>query len=240
MHALIARGTGTGWISGPAQRGLHDRPRRPPSRRSPSTGPTSSSSPRPTTPPAPRSPAETVLALYEAAQAAKPSMVVVDEAYVEFSHRRLAAAAARGPAEPRRLPDDVQGVRRGRAAPRLPRRRTRPSSTPSSWSGCRTTCPPSPRRPRWPPWSTPTRCSGTSSSSRPSGTGWSTELRAIGYEVTDSDANFVQFGRFDGRARGLAADPRPGRPGPGQRRTGMAAGHRRHPRRERRVPRRGT
>ena len=66
------------------------------------------------------------------------------------------------------------------------------------------------------------------------------ELRAIGYEVTESDANFVQFGRFDGRARGLAADPRPGRPGPGQRRTGLAAGDRRHPGRERRVPRRGS
>lgn len=31
-------------------------------------------------------PPETVLALYEAAQAAKPSMVIVDEAYIEFSH----------------------------------------------------------------------------------------------------------------------------------------------------------
>lgn len=34
-------------------------------------------------------PRETVLALYEAAQAAKPSMVVVDEAYIEFSHGDL-------------------------------------------------------------------------------------------------------------------------------------------------------
>ncbi len=31
--------------------------------------------------------AETVLALYDAAQAVKPTMVIVDEAYVEFSHR---------------------------------------------------------------------------------------------------------------------------------------------------------
>ena len=66
------------------------------------------------------------------------------------------------------------------------------------------------------------------------------ELRAIGCEVTDSDANFVQFGRFaDAHAAWQEILDR-GRPGPGQRRTGLAAGHRRHPRRERRVPRRGT
>ena len=85
MHALIARGTGTGWISGPrdadftidlpaAERAIAEH--------------------RPdvvfiTTPNNPTGnavPPETVLALYEAAQAAKPSMVIVDEAYVEFSH----------------------------------------------------------------------------------------------------------------------------------------------------------
>ncbi|MEV0693300.1 histidinol-phosphate transaminase [Streptomyces sp. NPDC050388] len=85
MHGLIARGTGTEWISGPrgddftvdvpaAEKAIAEH--------------------RPdvvfvTTPNNPTGnavPAETVLALYEAAQAAKPSMLVVDEAYVEFSH----------------------------------------------------------------------------------------------------------------------------------------------------------
>ncbi|MFF4897425.1 histidinol-phosphate transaminase [Streptomyces sp. NPDC001068] len=85
MHPLIARSTGTGWIAGPreddftldvgaATRAIAEH--------------------RPhvvfiTTPNNPTGnavPAETVLALYDAAQAARPSVVVVDEAYVEFSH----------------------------------------------------------------------------------------------------------------------------------------------------------
>ncbi|MEV7318536.1 histidinol-phosphate transaminase [Streptomyces sp. NPDC093970] len=85
MHSLIARSTGTGWIAGPreddftldvgaATRAIAEH--------------------RPhvvfvTTPNNPTGnavPAETVLALYDAAQAARPSVVVVDEAYVEFSH----------------------------------------------------------------------------------------------------------------------------------------------------------
>ncbi|MFI1361617.1 histidinol-phosphate transaminase [Streptomyces griseochromogenes] len=85
MHALIARGTGTAWLSGPrsedftidlaaAERVIAEH--------------------RPdvvfiTTPNNPTGnavPPETVLALYDAAQAAGPSMVVVDEAYIEFSH----------------------------------------------------------------------------------------------------------------------------------------------------------
>ncbi len=36
------------------------------------------------------------------------------------------------------------------------------------------------------------------------------ELRAMGYEVTESDANFVQFGAVRGLPRGLAEDPRRG------------------------------
>lgn len=55
MHGLIARGTGTGWISGPRREDFSSTCP-PPRRRSPSTGPTSSSSPPPTTPPATRSP----------------------------------------------------------------------------------------------------------------------------------------------------------------------------------------
>ncbi|MFJ9720124.1 histidinol-phosphate transaminase [Streptomyces sp. NPDC101213] len=85
MHGLIARGTGTGWISGPrnedftidlaaAEKAIVEN-------RPDVVFVTTPNNPTGTAVPAP-----TVLALYEAAQAAKPSMVIVDEAYVEFSH----------------------------------------------------------------------------------------------------------------------------------------------------------
>ncbi|MGX9885816.1 histidinol-phosphate transaminase [Streptomyces sp. NPDC002276] len=85
MHALIARGTGTGWISGPrnadftmdlaaAERWIAEHK------------PDVVFITTPNNPTGNAVPPETVLALYEAAQAAKPSMVIVDEAYIEFSH----------------------------------------------------------------------------------------------------------------------------------------------------------
>ncbi|MDT3398791.1 histidinol-phosphate transaminase [Streptomyces sp. B1866] len=86
MHALISRGTGTRWISGP---------RRPDFTLDPGAGCAAIAEHRPhvvfvTSPNNPTGTAvaaDTVLALYEAAQAARPSLVVVDEAYGEFSHR---------------------------------------------------------------------------------------------------------------------------------------------------------
>jgi histidinol-phosphate aminotransferase len=85
MHGLIARGTGTGWISGPrhedftidlaaAEKAIAE------------NRPDVVFVTTPNNPTGTAVPAETVLALYEAAQAAKPSMVIVDEAYIEFSH----------------------------------------------------------------------------------------------------------------------------------------------------------
>nr|WP_240979483.1 histidinol-phosphate transaminase [Streptomyces sp. HNM0574] len=88
MHALISRGTGTGWISGPrnedftidteaAVREIHARRPDVVFVCSPNN-PTGTAVDR-----------ETVLALYEAAQEAKGgagALVVVDEAYGEFSH----------------------------------------------------------------------------------------------------------------------------------------------------------
>ncbi|MGW0915097.1 histidinol-phosphate transaminase [Streptomyces sp. NPDC002784] len=85
MHGLIARGTGTGWLSGPrnadftidlaaAERAVAEH------------RPDVVFITSPNNPTGNAVPAETVLALYEAAQAAKPSIVVVDEAYIEFSH----------------------------------------------------------------------------------------------------------------------------------------------------------
>lgn len=85
MHALISRGTGTRWISGPrdedftidvaaAEKAIAE------------NRPDVVFITTPNNPTGNAVPAETVLALYEAAQKAKPSMVVVDEAYIEFSH----------------------------------------------------------------------------------------------------------------------------------------------------------
>jgi histidinol-phosphate aminotransferase len=85
MHGLIARGTGTGWISGPrnddftidlaaAEKAIAEH------------RPDVVFVTTPNNPTGTAVPPETVIALYEAAQAAKPSMVIADEAYVEFSH----------------------------------------------------------------------------------------------------------------------------------------------------------
>ncbi|MEO3763603.1 histidinol-phosphate transaminase [Streptomyces sp. B8F3] len=86
MHALISRGTGTRWLSGPrredftidveaAERALAEHRPDVVFVCSPNN-PTGTAVER-----------ETVLRLYDAAQAAGPSMLVVDEAYGEFSHR---------------------------------------------------------------------------------------------------------------------------------------------------------
>jgi histidinol-phosphate aminotransferase len=86
MHALISRGTGTGWISGPRRDDFRidvDAAVQEIERRRPDVVFICS----PNNPTGTAVDAETVLALYEAAQAAKPSMVIVDEAYGEFSHR---------------------------------------------------------------------------------------------------------------------------------------------------------
>jgi histidinol-phosphate aminotransferase len=85
MHSLISRGTGTGWISGPrnddftidteaATRAIAEHQ------------PHVVFITTPNNPTGNAVPPETVLALYDAAQAARPSMVIVDEAYIEFSH----------------------------------------------------------------------------------------------------------------------------------------------------------
>ena len=86
MHALIARGTGTAWVSGPRNEDFTidvDAARAAIAELRPDVVFICS----PNNPTGTAVGADTVLALYEAAQAAKPSMVVVDEAYVEFSHR---------------------------------------------------------------------------------------------------------------------------------------------------------
>ncbi|MFB7910576.1 histidinol-phosphate transaminase [Kitasatospora sp. NPDC059146] len=86
MHALISRGTGTGWISGPRNDDFTidvDAALAAIAEHRPNVVFICS----PNNPTGTAVAAETVLRLYEAAQAARPSLVVVDEAYVEFSHR---------------------------------------------------------------------------------------------------------------------------------------------------------
>ncbi|MFD6532240.1 histidinol-phosphate transaminase [Streptomyces sp. NPDC060184] len=86
MHALIARGTGTGWISGPRNEDFTidvDAAKKAIAEHRPNVVFITS----PNNPTGTAVDAATVLALYDAAQAARPSLVVVDEAYGEFSHR---------------------------------------------------------------------------------------------------------------------------------------------------------
>ncbi|EST34138.1 histidinol-phosphate aminotransferase [Streptomycetaceae bacterium MP113-05] len=85
MHALLARGTGTGWLAGPRTEDFRidvDAAARVIAEHRPDVVFVCS----PNNPTGTAVDAGTVLALHEAAQAAKPSMVIVDEAYGEFSH----------------------------------------------------------------------------------------------------------------------------------------------------------
>jgi histidinol-phosphate aminotransferase len=85
MHSLISRGTGTGWISAPRAADFTI---------DPAVALAAIAEHRPhvvfvTSPNNPTGSAVapgTVLAIHDAAQRARPSLVVVDEAYVEFSH----------------------------------------------------------------------------------------------------------------------------------------------------------
>ncbi|MEU1288236.1 histidinol-phosphate transaminase [Kitasatospora sp. NPDC005856] len=86
MHALISRGTGTDWISGPRNDDFTidvDAAVAAIAEHRPNVVFVCS----PNNPTGTAVDADTVLRLYDAAQAARPSLVVVDEAYVEFSHR---------------------------------------------------------------------------------------------------------------------------------------------------------
>ncbi|MEU5085834.1 histidinol-phosphate transaminase [Streptomyces sp. NPDC021356] len=194
MHALIARGTGTGWISGPrredftidlaaAERAIAEQ--------------------RPdvvfiTTPNNPTGntvEAETVLALYDAAQAAKPSMVVVDEAYVEFSHGRSLLPYLAG--RPHLVVSRTMSKAFGAAGLRLGYLAAHPAVVDAL------------QLVRLPyHLSAITQVTALAALEhtdtllkyveqlKAERDRLVTELRAIGYDVTESDANFVQFGRF--------------------------------------------
>ncbi|MEU6401825.1 histidinol-phosphate transaminase [Streptomyces sp. NPDC046985] len=194
MHALIARGTGTGWISGPRREDFTV---------DPAAAERAIAAHRPdvvflTTPNNPTGnaiPARTVLALYEAAQAAKPSMVVVDEAYVEFSHGASLLPLLQG--RPHLVISRTMSKAFGAAGLRLGYLAAHPAVVDAV------------QLVRLPyHLSAVTQVTALAALEhtdtllqyverlKAERDRLVAELRAIGYEVTESDANFVQFGRF--------------------------------------------
>jgi histidinol-phosphate aminotransferase len=194
MHALIARGTGTAWISGPrgedftidlaaAERAVAE------------NRPDVVFITTPNNPTGNAVPPETVLALYEAAQAAKPSMVVVDEAYVEFSHGDSLLPLLEG--RPNLVVSRTMSKAFGAAGLRLGYLAAHPAVVDAV------------QLVRLPyHLSAVTQATalaalehtdtllGYVEQLKAERDRLVAELRALGYEVTDSDANFVQFGRF--------------------------------------------
>ncbi|MER5514828.1 histidinol-phosphate transaminase [Streptomyces sp. NPDC048254] len=195
MHSLIARGTGTGWIPGPreddftidveaATRAIAEH--------------------RPhvvfvTTPNNPTGnavPAETVLALYDAAQAARPSMVIVDEAYVEFSHGASLLPLLEG--RPNLVVSRTMSKAFGAAGLRLGYLAAHPAVVDAV------------QLVRLPyHLSAITQATALAALEhtdtllkyveqlKTERDRLVAEMRALGLEVTESDANFVQFGRFE-------------------------------------------
>ncbi|MEU5516244.1 histidinol-phosphate transaminase [Streptomyces griseoaurantiacus] len=194
MHSLIARGTGTGWISGPraedfsldvpaAERAIAEH-------RPDVVFITSPNNPTGTA-----VPPEAVLALFEAAQAAKPSLVVLDEAYIEFSHGDSLLPLLEG--RPNLVVSRTMSKAFGAAGLRLGYLAAHPAVVDAV------------QLVRLPYHLSAVNQATALAALEFSGTllGYverlkserdrlAAELGALGYEVTPSDANFVQFGRF--------------------------------------------
>ncbi|MER5192684.1 histidinol-phosphate transaminase [Streptomyces sp. NPDC002755] len=194
MHGLIARGTGTGWTAGPrnedftidlaaAERAIAEH------------RPDVVFVTTPNNPTGTAVPAETVLALYEAAQAAKPSMVVVDEAYIEFSHGDSLLPLLEG--RPNLVVSRTMSKAFGAAGLRLGYLAAHPAVVDAV------------QLVRLPyHLSAVTQATALAALEhtetllkyveqlKSERDRLVSELLAIGYEVTASDANFVQFGRF--------------------------------------------
>ncbi|PJE98503.1 histidinol-phosphate transaminase [Streptomyces carminius] len=196
MHALIARGTGTGWLSGPREADFRidvAAARAVIAERRPHVVFVCS----PNNPTGTAVGADTVLALYEAAQAARPSLVVVDEAYGEFSHRPSLLPLLDG--RPNLVVSRTMSKAFGAAGLRLGYLAAAPAVVDAV------------QLVRLPYHLSAVTQATALAALEHTGTllGYVeqlkaerdrlvTELRAMGCEVTDSDANFVQFGRFDG------------------------------------------
>ncbi|MEU1403559.1 histidinol-phosphate transaminase [Streptomyces sp. NPDC005728] len=195
MHALIARGTGTGWISGPrtedfdidlavAEQAIAEHK------------PDVVFITTPNNPTGNAVPPETVLALYDAAQAAKPSMVVVDEAYIEFSHGDSLLPLLEG--RPNLVVSRTMSKAFGAAGLRLGYLAAHPAVVDAV------------QLVRLPyHLSAITQATALAALEhtdtllkyveqlKSQRDRLVAELRAIGYAVIESDANFVQFGRFE-------------------------------------------
>ncbi|SDM14140.1 histidinol-phosphate transaminase [Streptomyces wuyuanensis] len=207
MHALIARGTGTGWISGPRNDDFTIDEQ---------AAADAIAEHRPdvvfiTSPNNPTGTAvapETVLALYEAAQKARAdgagALVVVDEAYVEFSHRPSLLPLLEG--RPNLVVSRTMSKAFGAAGLRL------------GYLAAHRAVVDALQLVRLPyHLSAVTQATALAALEhtdtllkyveqlKQERDRLVDELRAIGFEVTDSDANFVQFGRFDGEGGAHAA-----------------------------------
>ncbi len=194
MHSLIARGTGTGWISGPrnddftidvgaAEKAIAEH------------APDVVFVTSPNNPTGTAVEAEVVTRLYDAAQAAKPSLVVVDEAYVEFSHRDSLLPLLEG--RPHLVVSRTMSKAFGAAGLRLGYLAAHPAVVDAV------------QLVRLPyHLSAVTQATalaalehtdtllGYVEQLKAERDRLVAELRAAGYEVTESDANFVQFGHF--------------------------------------------
>ncbi|MDT0451723.1 histidinol-phosphate transaminase [Streptomyces hesseae] len=195
MHALISRGTGTGWISGPRRADFTidvDAAEAAIAEHRPEVVFICS----PNNPTGTAVEEETVLRLYEAAQAARPSLVVVDEAYGEFSHRPSLLPLIEG--RPHLVVSRTMSKAFGAAGLRLGYLAAHPAVADAVQLV-----------------RLPYHLSAVTQATALAALEYTdtllgyveqlkaerdrivTELRAMGCEVTDSDANFVQFGRFD-------------------------------------------
>ncbi|MFF7698279.1 histidinol-phosphate transaminase [Streptomyces lydicus] len=199
MHGLISRGTGTGWISGPrnddftidveaAQAAIA------------AHRPDVLFICSPNNPTGTAVEADTVLALYEAAQAAGPgpagALVVLDEAYGEFSHRPSLLPLIEG--RPNLVVSRTMSKAFGAAGLRLGYLAADPAVVDAV------------QLVRLPyHLSSVTQATALAALEhtdtllkyveqlKAERDRLVTELRTIGCEVTPSDANFVQFGRFE-------------------------------------------
>jgi histidinol-phosphate aminotransferase len=195
MHSLIARGTVTGWIPGPRHDDFTI---------DVAAGVAAITEHRPyavfvTTPNNPTGTAvdaDTVVALYEAAQRARPSLFVVDEAYAEFSHHPSLLPLLEG--RPNLVVSRTMSKAFGAAGLRLGYLAADPAVVDAV------------QLVRLPyHLSAITQATalaalehtdtllGYVEQLKTERDRLVEELRALGFEVTDSDANFVQFGRFE-------------------------------------------
>jgi histidinol-phosphate aminotransferase len=199
MHALISRGTGTGWICGARRADFTidvEQAKAEIARHRPDVVFVCS----PNNPTGTAVDADTVLALYEAAQAARAdtagALVVVDEAYGEFSHRPSLLPLIEG--RPNLVVSRTMSKAFGAAGLRLGYLAADPAVVDAV------------QLVRLPyHLSAVTQATalaalehtdtllGYVEQLKAERDRLVTELRAIGCEVTESDANFVQFGRFE-------------------------------------------